>query len=126
MSDEKQKGQSQIVFNIELDEENVPEEIRWKSTGEEEKESKAFLLSIWDEEEKHALRLDLWTKEMRVDEMNVLFFETLMTMAESYERATQSGSMAAEMRRFARYFGEKTELLKKEEGEPGTGEKQQE
>ena len=107
---------SEINFEIALDEENVPEKINWKTTDgpvKEMQETRAILLSVWDKDQRNALRLDLWTKEMQVDEMNILMFETLMTLADTYERATREKNLAIEMRRFARFFGEKAEVLSK-------------
>ncbi|MEX0968105.1 MAG: gliding motility protein GldC [Bacteroidia bacterium] len=120
MPEEKKGNTTELRFNVQLDEDNVPEKIQWSSTEGGQlstKECKAFMLSIWDDKENHALRLDLWNKEMRVDEMNIFFFETMMTMAESYERATNNSEMSVEIRKFAREFGEKTELLKQKRDE---------
>ena len=34
-------------------------------------------MSIWDEKTKETLRIDLWTKDIRVDEMKHFFHQTL-------------------------------------------------
>jgi hypothetical protein len=31
------------------------------------------MLSVWDSKEKESMRIDLWTKEMPVDEMKIFF-----------------------------------------------------
>lgn len=111
---------SEIKFEIALDEENVPETINWKTTDgpvKEMQETRGILLSVWDHKQRNALRLDLWTKDMQVDEMNILMFETLMTLADTYERATREKNLAIEMRRFARFFGEKAEVINKPDQE---------
>lgn len=63
---------STITINVTLDESRVPQAIEWKatdSTAERPQDAKAFLLSIWDGADKTALRIDLWTQKMMVDEM---------------------------------------------------------
>ena len=68
-----------------------PEAILWNasdSTIENAQKAKAMMLAFWDGAEKTALRIDLWTKEMMVDEMADFFYQTLMTMADTYNRAT--------------------------------------
>ena len=107
--------QSEIVLNIELDENKVPEKLSFsaKDGGIENQESKAFMLSVWDSEAQESLRIDLWTKDMPVDEMKVFFHQTLVSMAESYERATQDERMALTMKDFCDYFAEKLDLIKK-------------
>jgi len=69
-----------------------------------------MLLSIWDNKTKETLRIDLWTKDMPVDEMKIFFHQTLVAMADTFERATQDEKMAATMRDFTDYFAEKLEL----------------
>ena len=41
---------TQITFNVELDENQIPEKINWSATdgGVSNKESKAVFLSVWD------------------------------------------------------------------------------
>lgn len=99
--------QSVIEIKVSLDEQKVPEEIRWSATdssAEEGSQAKAMLLSFWDGAEKSALRIDLWTKKMMVDEMADFYYQTFMTMADSYERATQQHDQADELKAFAREF----------------------
>lgn len=109
------KHTSEISIHVGLDENKVPEEISWtaKDGGIEDKASKAVLLSVWDSDTKEALRIDLWTKDMPVDEMKIFFHQTLMAMSGTLERATNEDKMAATMRDFCDYFAEKLELKKK-------------
>ncbi|HPI54677.1 MAG TPA: gliding motility protein GldC [Chitinophagaceae bacterium] len=96
---------STIALNVELDANKVPEKIYWQAAEggvHTPTEAKAFLLSIWDLKENAALRIDLWTKKMMVDEMNDFFFQTMMTMADTYERATQQKELAEEIRGFSK------------------------
>lgn len=98
---------SEIRLTVQLDENNVPERIGWEAEdGGVKSASKAVLLSLWDEQEKNTLRIDLWTKEMTVEEMKAFFHQNILTMADTFERATGEGKMAAQMRDFAAYFAE--------------------
>ncbi|NIJ43737.1 gliding motility-associated protein GldC [Wenyingzhuangia heitensis] len=103
---------SKIEFEIGLDENKIPETIHWSATdgGITKDASKATLISVWDPKEKEALYLPLWTKKMPVDEMKVFFHQTLVQMADTFERATNDEKMAATMKDFCEYFAEKLEL----------------
>ena len=108
------KHTSKIEFTVELDENKVPENISWTAEdgGIENESSKAIMLSVWDHKKKDTLRMDLWTKDMPVDEMKQFFHQTLVSMASSFERATDDQKMTATMRDFCDYFAEKLELKK--------------
>ena len=108
------KPTSEIKFMVALDENRVPEKLHWTAQdgGVELEESKAIMLSIWDNKNKETLRIDLWTKDMPVDEMKVFFHQTLVAMSETYHRATADEKMTATMKDFCDYFAEKLELIK--------------
>lgn len=93
---------SEIRLNVQLDAQKLPERITWAAsgTGEGEQECKAFMLSIWDEKDKSSLRIDLWTKDMRIDDMTRHFIQTLISMAQTYEKATGAKNVSAEMKKF--------------------------
>lgn len=103
---------SEIKFLVELDENRVPEKLTWTAQdgGVDAEEAKAMMLSIWDSKVKETLRIDLWTKDMPVDEMKLFFHQTLVAMSETFNRATGDEKMAATMRDFGDYFAEKMEL----------------
>jgi gliding motility-associated protein GldC len=105
---------SQIKFLVELDENRVPEKLTWSAEdgGVELEEAKAMMLSIWDSKVQETLRIDLWTKDMPVDEMKLFFHQTLVAMSETFQRATQDEKMADTMKDFCDYFAEKMELKK--------------
>ncbi len=105
---------SDIVLGIELDENNVPEKLAWTASdgGINNEEAKAYLLSVWDSKAKETLRIDLWTKDMPVDEMKQLIHQTLVGLTDTYLRATADELMADTMRQFTDYFAEKLELKK--------------
>ncbi len=101
---------STISINVVTDENKVPTEISWSATdtgAENAQKARAMMISFWDGAEKAALRIDLWTKEMMVDEMADFFYQTLMTMADTYGRATQYKDDVEEMKTFAKSFYEK-------------------
>ena len=103
---------SEIKFLVELDENRIPEKLTWTAQdgGVEQEEAKAMMVSLWDAKAQETLRIDLWTKEMPVDEMKVFFHQTLVAMADTFERATNDEKMAATMKDFCDYFAEKLEL----------------
>ena len=105
---------SKIIFKVGLDENKIPEEISWNAEdgGINNEPSKAIMLSVWDHKKKDTLRMDLWTKDMPVDEMKQFYHQTLVSMASSFERATNDEKMSATMRDFCDYFAEKLELKK--------------
>ncbi len=108
------KVTSEIKFQIELDENRVPEKLHWTAQdgGITAQEAKAIMLSIWDSKAQETLRIDLWTKDMPVDEMKLFFHQTLVAMADTFQRATDDEKMSDTMRDFCDYFAEKLELKK--------------
>lgn len=105
---------SEIKFVVELDENRIPEKLTWSAQdgGVDLEEAKAMMLSIWDGKAKETLRIDLWTKEMPVDEMKQFFHQTLVAMADTFQRATADEKMTETMKDFCQYFAEKMELIK--------------
>ena len=99
--------QSSITIDVLLDADKLPAQISWSATdttAESARKAKAMMLAFWDGMDKTALRIDLWTKDMMVDEMADFFYQTLMTMAESYGRATQQLDLAEDLKEFAKVF----------------------
>jgi len=105
---------SKIELTVRLDENRVPEKLHWTAEdgGITNEEAKAMMLSVWDGKEKETLRIDLWTKDMPVDDMKVFFHQTLVGMSDTFSRATQDEKMTATMKDFCDYFAEKLELKK--------------
>lgn len=106
--------QSEIKFNISLDENQIPETITWTAPdgGVQDEKTKAMLVSVWDPINRETLRIDLWTKDMPLDEMKIFFHQTLIAMADTFQRATADEKMAETMRDFCDFFAEKLELKK--------------
>ena len=110
---------SDIRLTVHLDDNHVPERIDWVAEDTATKSSsKAVLLSLWDAEEKNTLRIDLWTKEMTVEEMKAFFHQNILTLADTFQRATGEEKMASQMRDFGAYFAEHMlPELKKSQGQ---------
>lgn len=105
-----------IQFNVYLDENQIPSEITWKASDNDETgKCDAAFLTIWDSEEKNTLRIDLWTKDMMVDDMQIFFHQLLLSMSDTYKRATGDDAISKEMKEFAFRMGEKAGILKKGE-----------
>lgn len=106
---------SEIKFTVELDENKIPEALSWDAPdgGIENEETKAVLISVWDNKNKETLKMDLWTKDMPLQEMQHFFHQTLLSMSDTFYRATNDEKMTATMRDFCDYFAEKLELLEK-------------
>ena len=110
--------QSRITIDVSLDEKNIPDQILWNatdSTADNAQKARAMMLSFWDGADKSALRMDLWTKDMMVDEMADFYYQTIMTMADSFERATHQAELVGMMKKFAQdFYGRFREIQQKE------------
>lgn len=105
---------STINIEVVLDDQRVPEGITWVASDSDvpqAQQAKAFILSFWDGSARTALRMDLWTKDMRVDEMADFYFQTLMTMADSFDRATHAKELTENLKAFASSFYKKFQQL---------------
>ncbi len=82
--------ETEITIKVKLDDNNIPEQILWSAPDGEMKNqsSKAILLSFWDSKKKETLKMDLWTKEMPVDEMKSFVLQTFLSMKQSISKAT--------------------------------------
>lgn len=115
-------AKSTIQIDVELNEQKVPVGIEWKatdSTMDKPLQAKAFILSLWDGADKAALRIDLWTQKMMVDEMADFYFQTMMTMADTFERATRMTELTTQMKANAKEFYQKFQELQMKENKAG-------
>jgi gliding motility-associated protein GldC len=107
---------SDIKFSITLDENKLPEKIEWSADDagmEKPADCKAMMLSVWDPSENNTLRIDLWTKDMLVDDMKQFFYQTLISMSDTLARSTNENELATELKTFSKEFGKKMGLDKK-------------
>jgi gliding motility-associated protein GldC len=102
--------ETEITFTVRLDGDNLPEEITWKASDgpqEEVRACKSMAIALWDKEEKNTLRIDLWTKDMPLDEMHTHYLQNLMTLTDSYQRATANPGIQEAMMKFCKEQAEK-------------------
>ncbi|MBK8442506.1 MAG: gliding motility protein GldC [Sphingobacteriales bacterium] len=103
-----------ILFDISLDEQKVPEQIVWSASDspvEEPQSCAAISLAMWDATAKTTMKFDLWTKEMTVEEMNFFIFQSLYTCADTLERATGNREEANALRHYAKAFAKRTKVV---------------
>ena len=107
--------QSNINIEVHLDENKVPQDIKWNasdSTADMAQSARAMMLAFWDAADKSALRIDLWTKDMPVDEMKIFIYQSLLAMADTFQRASNDEKMSESIRDFSEYFAEQTKIKK--------------
>ena len=111
---------STIGIEVLLDPNKMPEQITWEasdSNAEMKQRAKAMCLAFWDAADKSALRIDLWTKDMMVDEMGDFYYQMFMSMADTFNRATKQKELSEDMKDFAKKFYDKFKAtLLKEQG----------
>ncbi len=103
------RTRSDIRLSVAMDDGGVTD-IEWEADDAPEpgvQEAKAMLLSLWDAKARNALRIDLWTQDMTVEDMNDFVFQTLLTLGDTYKGATGDAELMAEIKLFARDFAEK-------------------
>lgn len=82
---------SRINFEIDLDESRIPEKIFWDATenpNEGINETKAISISVWDHYHRGLLGINLWTKDMPVDEMNHFCVDAIGNLAQMIKDST--------------------------------------
>lgn len=107
--------ESDINIRIGLDEFHNPVEISWLASDsgiEKPRNVKAFMLSLWDEKENNSMRIDLWNKELMVEEMYTFVYQNILSMADTMQRATGDEELAQDMKDFAAYYAKRSGLVK--------------
>jgi len=102
---------SEIRIKVGLDEKNVPLDIKWMATdskNNELRDCKSIMLSIWDAVQNETMKIDLWTSAMTTDEMHSHYFQTLLSMTDSYAKATGNPYAKEEMKKFAQQLAKLT------------------
>ena len=105
-----------IQIQVELDDKNIPTDIRWSATDMANMDPvscRAMILSLWDHRNKDTLRLDLWTRDMTMDEMKIFFHQVLTTMADTLEKSISDERISGDMRDFCEYFAERMQIVTK-------------
>ena len=91
---------STIHFTIDLDDRNIPDKIEWDATDKPEQgpsETKSISINLWDHEQANTLRIDLWAKDMPVDDMKKFYVDCIGGMAQSVLSSTGDEVMSQEM-----------------------------
>lgn len=111
--DEKITKKSDISIQVGLNSNNLPLQMKWNASdgGISNAPASAFMLSIWDPNQKNTMKIDLWTKEMTVEEMKQFFHQTLLTMADTFEKATGEHLISEDLRDYCYHFATKMDIL---------------
>ena len=108
--------QAKINFDIKLDDDQMPSSIKWSATDAgdgEPKNCEAMLISLWDSETQNTLGIDLWTKQMLIDDMNIFVYQSLKKISETYSNATNDEETATLISNCAEKLAQKLNLLNK-------------
>ena len=89
--------------------------MKWNAEDSKIRDSiaSAFFLSIWDPKQKNTMKIDLWTKDMSVEEMKQFFHQSLLSMADTFEKATGENLICEDLRDYCYHFAEKMKILPK-------------
>ena len=104
---------SNIEVKVGLNENNLPISMKWTAPDGSitDAPAKAMLLSIWDPKENNTMKIDLWTKDMSVEEMKQFFHQTLLSLSDSFERATGEKNITEDLRDYCLHFADKMKIL---------------
>lgn len=92
---------SEIKFEINLDENSFPKKIKWDASDKEGlglEETNSISLNVWDNKNQSSLRIDLWTEEMSVAEMKRFYIDILGGMAQTILNSTADEFMSEEIK----------------------------
>lgn len=104
---------TELTFKITVDENNLPVNITWEAPDAGEKSvCKSAMIALWDAKENNTLRIDLWTKDMMVDEMKKFYHQNIMTLTDTYIRATGDTKTADMIKAILNDIGKSTGVLK--------------
>ena len=104
---------SEISFKVTVDDSHLPVNIEWEAKDAGEKSaSKSVMIALWDAKENNTMRIDLWTKDMSIDEMKKFYVQNVMTLTETYLRATNDVESAKEVKALFSEIGRKIGVLK--------------
>jgi len=104
--------QTEINFKVSLDANNLPAKIEWNAPDAGQNSTcKSMMVALWDEKENNTLRIDLWTKDMSVDEMKKFYIQNILTLTDTYLKATNDESTSALVKDFFAEVGKKIGVL---------------
>ena len=113
MEEDKIVKTSEISVKVGTNANNVPVRMKWSAEdgGIDKAEIAGMFLSFWDPKDKNTMKMDLWTKDLTVEEMKQFFHQTLVTMADTFEKATGEKNICEDLRDYCYHFAEKMEIL---------------
>lgn len=92
---------NKFIVEVQSDEAYVPEKIQWESPEIFEKgECKSIAIAMWDPKQPGTMRLDIWTKDITTDEMKKFFLQNIITLCDTYERATSDSTLSEKVKQF--------------------------
>jgi gliding motility-associated protein GldC len=104
---------SEINFKILVDDDHLPVDIKWEASDAGEKShAKSMMIALWDATENNTLRIDLWTKDMSVDEMKKFYHQNVMTLTDTYIRATSDEATAKKVKALFNEIGKEMGVIK--------------
>ena len=71
-----------------------------------ETDIKALMVSAWVAKNRETLRIDLWTKDMPVNEMFIFYHQSLLSMAQTLEKSTGHERLSGALRDYCDFFAE--------------------
>ena len=104
---------SEIHLKVGMNENNLPVRMKWSAEdgNVKDEEARAFLLSIWDPKANNTMKIDLWTKDMSIEEMKQFFHQTLLTMSDTFEKATGEHNICEDLRDYCYHFAQKMNIM---------------
>ncbi|TDJ70247.1 MAG: gliding motility protein GldC [Proteobacteria bacterium] len=105
---------AEIKLTVDLDDDDLPTRIEWQSSEGQldgPASCQSMMLSLWDGENRTTAAIDLWLKDMPIEDMNEYFYQVIHKMADTYLRATKNADVAAMIREFGDEFGETLGLV---------------
>ena len=102
-----------LKFEVELDENNLPNSIKMleEKASNSSIDLKALMIAGWDAKRKETLRVDIWTKDMPVNDMFITYHQNMMGMATSLEKSTGQNKLANALRDYCDFFAKETKIL---------------
>ena len=106
-------SKEKLTFDLELDENNMPKKIIMNSSDSQDKDVllKSLMIAAWDQKTKETLIMPLWTKDMMVNEMFIMYHQTLMSMANTLSKSTGQDKLAGALRDYCKFFAEETKII---------------
>lgn len=105
---------AKITLTVDLDKDRVPTRLAWQAsdaTDPEPTPCQLAMLSFWDGDSKTTAAIDLWTREMTVEDMNRHVYQVIHKLADTYGRATQDQEAATVIHQFGEEFAKNRGLL---------------